>query len=147
MFANLLSIQKILRSQSDQLEAFLQLGLQHSERTFYEGPHGTVTYQELYRLTKECLNEKEGRYACLASHHPVHFFASFLKALTVEKCPLLFSHKNDVAYQTKLLSTIGTLSDITSESTNIIGVFTSGTGGTPKAVFHTLEGLLWNVLG
>ena len=50
MFANLLSIQKYY-DLKDQLEAFCNLAA--TFRTYlYEGPHGTVTYQELYRLTR-----------------------------------------------------------------------------------------------
>ncbi|MBI2520418.1 MAG: alpha/beta fold hydrolase [Bdellovibrio sp.] len=145
MFANLLSIHHILKSPNDHLSAFFQLGLQYPERIFYEGIHGTVTYRELTRLTKERCEQQF--LTAIASPHPAYFFADCLKALANGKLPLLLSHKYDDAYKTNLINTLGKVDDMPIGQHSMIGVFTSGTSGTPKAVLHGLDGLLWNVLG
>jgi len=147
MFANLLSIQNILKAKANPLDAFLHLGFQYPDRVFYQGPHGTVTYLQLSQLTQAQPKTDTGTLMPIASAHPAHFFASYLKALMDGKLPLLFSHKYDEVYKAKLLSAIAVVDDMPGHHTPMTGVFTSGTSGTPKAVLHGLEGLLWNVLG
>ncbi len=141
MFLNLLSIRHFLRFESKNLLSnFMQVGFQRPERIFYEGPHGTVTYQELQQLVFATKFPTSEFFAPVQSDHPAYFFAEFLATLQAARCPVLLSHKDGEIHA------FGPPSDIHFAGP-LMAVLTSGSTGMPKTVVHSLEGLLWNILG